>query len=122
MIITGGEHVYPSEVEEIISAHEDIFDVAVIGIGEDNSNARVDAAVQQALTHPLLDVDYRGATGALVQPAGRRAPRPCSSLLQQGGGSDLVRQPGANDLQPGAQPDRGWGQCVRAHGDGLELC
>jgi cell division protein FtsZ len=41
-------------------------DVAVIGIGEDNSNARVDAAVQQALTHPLLDVDYRGATGALV--------------------------------------------------------
>ena len=24
------------------------------------------AAVQQALTHPLLDVDYRGATGALV--------------------------------------------------------
>jgi len=41
-------------------------DVAVIGIGEDNSTARVDAAVQQALTHPLLDVDYRGATGALI--------------------------------------------------------
>jgi len=41
-------------------------DVAVIGIGEDNSSNRVDAAVQQALTHPLLDVDYRGATGALV--------------------------------------------------------
>ncbi len=41
-------------------------DVAVIGIGEDNSTARVDTAVQQALTHPLLDVDYRGATGALI--------------------------------------------------------
>jgi len=41
-------------------------DVAVIGIGEDNTASRVDAAVQQALTHPLLDVDYRGATGALV--------------------------------------------------------
>ena len=41
-------------------------DVAVIGIGEDNSSARVDVAVQQALTHPLLDVDYKGATGALV--------------------------------------------------------
>jgi len=41
-------------------------DVAVIGIGEDNSNAKVDAAVQQALTHPLLDVDYKGATGALI--------------------------------------------------------
>ena len=41
-------------------------EVAVIGLGEDNTNARVDAAVQQALTHPLLDVDYRGATGALI--------------------------------------------------------
>src|SRR3990167_5484993 len=41
-------------------------DVAVIGVGEDNTAARVDAAVQQALTHPLLDVDYRGATGALI--------------------------------------------------------
>ena len=41
-------------------------DVAVIGIGEDNSTSRVDTAVQQALTHPLLDVDYRGATGALI--------------------------------------------------------
>ena len=41
-------------------------DVAVIGIGEDNTSARVDAAVQQALTHPLLDVDYSGATGALI--------------------------------------------------------
>lgn len=41
-------------------------DVAVIGIGEDNSTSRVDAAVQQALTHPLLDVEYRGATGALI--------------------------------------------------------
>ena len=28
-------------------------DVAVIGIGEDNSNAKVDAAVQQALMHPF---------------------------------------------------------------------
>jgi len=41
-------------------------DVAVIGIGEDNSTDRVNTAVQQALTHPLLDVDYRGATGALI--------------------------------------------------------
>ena len=41
-------------------------DVAVIGVGESDSSMRVDEAVRQALTHPLLDVDYRGATGALV--------------------------------------------------------
>ncbi len=40
--------------------------VAVIGIGEDDSSERVNQAVRQALTHPLLDVDYQGATGALI--------------------------------------------------------
>ena len=41
--------------------------VAVIGIGEsDSSSHRVTEAVQQALTNPLLDVDYKGATGALI--------------------------------------------------------
>lgn len=41
-------------------------DVAVIGIGESDTANRVDEAVREALTHPLLDVDYRGATGALI--------------------------------------------------------
>ncbi|MEM3113274.1 MAG: cell division protein FtsZ [Candidatus Pacearchaeota archaeon] len=41
-------------------------DVAVIGIGESDTSNRVDEAVRQALTHPLLDVDYRGASGALI--------------------------------------------------------
>ena len=41
-------------------------DVAVIGIGEADSSDRVNEAVRQALTHPLLDVDYKGATGALI--------------------------------------------------------
>ncbi len=40
--------------------------VAVIGIGEADTADRVNEAVKQALTHPLLDVDYRGASGALI--------------------------------------------------------
>jgi len=40
--------------------------ISVIGIGEDDSSERVNQAVKQALTHPLLDVDYKGATGALI--------------------------------------------------------
>ena len=40
--------------------------VAVIGIGESDAQDRVIEAVKQALTHPLLDVDYQGATGALI--------------------------------------------------------
>ena len=41
-------------------------EVAVIGLGESDTASRVEEAVKQALTHPLLDVDYKGATGALV--------------------------------------------------------
>ena len=40
--------------------------VAVIGIGEADTADRVNEAVKQALTHPLLDVDYQGANGALI--------------------------------------------------------
>ncbi len=40
--------------------------VAVIGIGEADTTDRVNEAVKQALSHPLLDVDYKGATGALI--------------------------------------------------------
>ncbi len=45
-------------------------DVAVIGIGESDTASRVEEAVKQALSHPLLDVDYRGATGALIHVTG----------------------------------------------------
>ena len=40
--------------------------VSVIGIGEADTQNKVMEAVTQALTHPLLDVDYQGATGALI--------------------------------------------------------
>ena len=40
--------------------------VAVIGIGESDTQSRVEEAVKQALSHPLLDIDYKGATGALI--------------------------------------------------------
>lgn len=45
MIITGGEHVYPSEVEETIARHPDVFDVAVIGIPDDKWGESVKAVV-----------------------------------------------------------------------------
>jgi len=44
--------------------------VAVIGIGESDTADRVHEAVKQALTHPLLDVDYKDATGALIHITG----------------------------------------------------
>ncbi len=45
MIITGGEHVYPSEVEEVIGNHPDVFDVAVISVPDDKWGELVMAVV-----------------------------------------------------------------------------
>lgn len=45
MIITGGEHVYPSEVEEVIASHQNVFDVAVISLPDDKWGEKVAAVV-----------------------------------------------------------------------------
>ena len=45
-------------------------DVSVIGIGEANSDSKVEEAVRRALTNPLLDVNYTGANGALIHISG----------------------------------------------------
>ncbi|MBI2670768.1 cell division protein FtsZ [Candidatus Woesearchaeota archaeon] len=45
-------------------------EVSVIGVGESDSENRVDEATRRALTNPLLDVSYEGATGALIHVTG----------------------------------------------------
>ncbi len=45
-------------------------DVSVIGIGESDTESRVEEATRRALTNPLLDVNYEGATGALIHVSG----------------------------------------------------
>ncbi len=44
--------------------------VAVVGVGESDGERKVEEAVKRALTNPLLDVSYKGATGALIHVAG----------------------------------------------------
>ncbi len=45
-------------------------DVSILGIGEADSDKRVEEAVKKALANPLLDVNYNGATGALIHITG----------------------------------------------------
>jgi acyl-CoA synthetase (AMP-forming)/AMP-acid ligase II len=45
MIITGGENVYPSEVENVVGAHQVVKDVAVIGVPDDKWGEAVKAVV-----------------------------------------------------------------------------
>ncbi|MBR9690352.1 cell division protein FtsZ [Candidatus Woesearchaeota archaeon] len=44
--------------------------VAAIGVGASDTNSKVDEAVKGALSNPLLDISYEGATGALIHVAG----------------------------------------------------
>ena len=45
MIISGGENVYPSEVESLVGAHPKVKDVAVIGIADAKWGERVHAVI-----------------------------------------------------------------------------
>jgi fatty-acyl-CoA synthase len=73
MIITGGEKVYPSEVEQVLASHPDVQDVAVIGVP--------DAKWGEAVTAVVIPRPGREpAAGALAdwarrQLAGYKVPR-----------------------------------------------
>jgi len=60
MIISGGENIYPSEVESIFGLHPKIKDVAIIGVPHEKWGEAVQAVIvlhvgQQATTLELLD-------------------------------------------------------------------
>lgn len=44
--------------------------VAVIGVGASDTNNKVEEAVKGALSNPLLEISYEGATGALIHIEG----------------------------------------------------
>ena len=44
--------------------------VCAIGVGESDSEQKVEEATRRALTNPLLDVSYKGSTGALIHVEG----------------------------------------------------
>ena len=45
MIISGGENIYPSEVEAVLGAHPGVQDVAVIGLADAKWGERVHAVI-----------------------------------------------------------------------------
>ena len=54
MIITGGENVYPSEVEDTVGSHNAVKDVAVIGVPDEKWGERVTAII-------ILHEDYEAS-------------------------------------------------------------
>ena len=48
MIIRGGENIYPAEIEQVLFEHEDVADVAVLGIPDELWGEQVAAFIQPA--------------------------------------------------------------------------
>ncbi|HVX18832.1 MAG TPA: AMP-binding protein [Acidimicrobiales bacterium] len=46
MIISGGVNIYPQEIEDVLITHPEVFDVAVIGVPNDDLGEEVKAVVQ----------------------------------------------------------------------------
>lgn len=56
MIVSGGENVFPLEVEETLFAHPDVVEVAVVGVADDEFGQRLRAlVVPRAGTRPTGD-------------------------------------------------------------------
>ncbi len=72
MVISGGENVYPAEVEKVLAAHPAIADVAVIGVPDEQWGELVTAVVVAAGEAPDLD-DIQ--TFARQQLGGYKVPR-----------------------------------------------
>ena len=57
VINTGGEKVFPEEVEGVLNAHPDVFDVLVVGVPDERWGERVTAVVQaRAGRAPTVEV------------------------------------------------------------------
>ncbi|QBF82281.1 long-chain fatty acid--CoA ligase [Shewanella maritima] len=53
MIIVSGFNVYPNEVEDVLSRHQDVLECAVVGVEDDHSGEAVKAVI--VLTNPTND-------------------------------------------------------------------
>jgi acyl-CoA synthetase (AMP-forming)/AMP-acid ligase II len=92
-INTGGEKVYPEEVEGAIKEHPDVFDAVVVGVPDERWGERVVAVVQpRDARAPTLD-DLKAFLRARL--AGYKVPR---ALV-------LVEKV---ERQPSAKPDYRW--------------
>jgi acyl-CoA synthetase (AMP-forming)/AMP-acid ligase II len=81
MIISGGENVYPSEVEAVLGAHPAVQDVAVVGLPDEKWGERVHAVVSCA-----TGAARRGRPPRVVQGPGRRLQAPALVHVHAGRG------------------------------------
>jgi fatty-acyl-CoA synthase len=71
MIVSGGENVFPAEVEELLHGHDAVADVAVFGVADEQFGQRLKAVIVKRDSLSESDVkDY-----VKRNLAGYKAPR-----------------------------------------------
>jgi acyl-CoA synthetase (AMP-forming)/AMP-acid ligase II len=73
MIVSGGENVFPAEVEELLSGHEAIVEAAVFGVEDDRFGQRLAAVVVVRGERTLSEDDVKRFVKANL--AGYKVPR-----------------------------------------------
>jgi acyl-CoA synthetase (AMP-forming)/AMP-acid ligase II len=73
MIVSGGENVFPREVEDLLADHEAVVEVAVIGVEDEEFGQRLKAFVVLVEEAEVSDVDLKAHVKAHL--AGYKAPR-----------------------------------------------
>jgi fatty-acyl-CoA synthase len=73
MIVSGGENVFPLEVEEVLLSHDDIVDVMVVGAPDDEFGQRLAASV---VRRPGASIDADGVRSFVASRLARhKVPR-----------------------------------------------
>ncbi len=73
MIVSGGENVFPREVEDLLADHESVVEVAVIGVDDEEFGQRLKAFVVVVEGSEVTDDDLKGHVKAHL--ASYKAPR-----------------------------------------------
>lgn len=55
VVISGGENIYPVEIEEVLQSHPKVYDVAVIGVADERLGEIVAAVITPKLGETLLE-------------------------------------------------------------------
>ncbi len=103
-INSGGEKIFPEEVEQALKAHPAVFDCTVVGVADERWGQRVAAVVQfsEGTTCSLADLDSH----ARQHIAGYKVPRELHVVEK------IVRS-------PSGKPDYRWAKELAESGDAL---
>ena len=91
MIVSGGENIYPAEVENALLSHPQIADAAVIGIPDDKWGEATKAFIVQTEGDPLDEAEV--ISFVRTQIAGYKCPKTVEHI------SELPRNPSGKILR-----------------------